>query len=172
MEKYWESHIFSHHVSSVRGVARLSTLGGQERNISSFFYYFFPQFFLIFFKLVLWVSSLSTQKGPGFATELCYLHVGNCPRIDCLINAYTVCAISSWHLHQRTFYWMLYRLSLHVNLILQSEYACVQKRCWGTYVQWLRDRNDVTAKLKLNRLKLIACWVWKETSRTLTTLPW
>ena len=58
-----------------RGVARLSTSGGQERNISSIFLILllfspiFPQFFLIFFlNLVLRVGSSPTREGPGYAT--------------------------------------------------------------------------------------------------------
>ena len=37
-----------------RGIARLSTLGGQERNISSFFYYFLP--FFVNFSSSIWSS--------------------------------------------------------------------------------------------------------------------
>ena len=58
-----------------RGVTRLKTLGGQERNIFLFFLNFllfsliFPQIFLIIFlNLGLRVGKLPTQEGPGYAT--------------------------------------------------------------------------------------------------------
>ena len=58
------------------GVARLSTPGGQESNISSIFPHSprfslnFPQFFFIFFlNLRLRVGGPPTREGPGYATE-------------------------------------------------------------------------------------------------------
>ena len=60
-----------------RGVARLATSGGQEKNISSFFLILlllspiFPQFSLVFFlNLVLRVGEPPTRKDPGYATGL------------------------------------------------------------------------------------------------------
>ena len=59
----------------IRGVARLSTSGRQERNISSFFLIFllfspyFPQFFFIFFlNLVLQVGGSPIREGLGYTT--------------------------------------------------------------------------------------------------------
>ena len=55
-----------------RGVARLSTSGGQERNISSFSYYFLP-FFLNFssFSSSIWCSGWTARPpGKALATPL------------------------------------------------------------------------------------------------------
>ena len=55
-----------------RGIARLSTLSGQERHIFSFFLIIlmfspiFPQFFLIFFLNL--VLCMGGQEGPGYTT--------------------------------------------------------------------------------------------------------
>ena len=65
-----------------RGVARLATSGGQERNISLLFLilllfsFIFPEFFLIFFlNLMLRVGNSPTQEGPDYATGRLHEHV-------------------------------------------------------------------------------------------------
>ena len=60
----------------IRGIARLATLGGQDRNISLLFLILllfssiFPQFFLIFFlnSMLGGGGSSPTWEGPGYAT--------------------------------------------------------------------------------------------------------
>ena len=62
--------------TSIFQEARLSTSGGQERNISScivlyIIFFHFPSLFLTFFlNLVFRAGGSSTREGPGYATGL------------------------------------------------------------------------------------------------------